>query len=86
MHKTHFFNYPTVRSISGNEFLKIARDRGATLHEDAEVIAVEKSDDGFTITTEEDEYSAKYAILTTGGNWISPRISVVCSPTRMSWT
>lgn len=71
MHKAHLFNYPAVRSISGDEFLKIARgqarDRGATLHEE-EVTAVEESDDGFSITTDEDEYSAKYVVLATGGN------------------
>ncbi|GAB3669980.1 NAD(P)/FAD-dependent oxidoreductase [Halopiger thermotolerans] len=72
MHKAHLFNYPAVRSISGDEFLEIsrgqARDRGTTLREDEEVTAVEENGDEFAITTEDDEYTAEYVILATGGN------------------
>jgi len=70
MHKAHLFNYPAVRSISGDEFLKIsrgqARDRGATLH-DAEVTDVERIDDGFVVSTADGEYTADYVVLATGG-------------------
>ncbi|WP_240550472.1 NAD(P)/FAD-dependent oxidoreductase [Halomicrobium salinisoli] len=71
MHKAHLFNYPAVRSISGDEFLEMTRgqvaDRGATLHEQ-EVTAVEQAADGFTVETDADEYDADYVVLATGGN------------------
>ncbi len=71
MGKAHLFNYPAIRSISGDEFLTIARGqadaRGATLHE-AEVTGVEQSGDRFTVTTDDDEYEADYVVLATGGN------------------
>ncbi|NUB91812.1 FAD-dependent oxidoreductase [Haloterrigena sp. SYSU A121-1] len=71
MHKAHLFNYPAVRSISGDEYLELsrgqARDRGATLLEE-EVTAVEETDDGFVVRTEEDEYTAAYVVLATGGD------------------
>jgi thioredoxin reductase (NADPH) len=71
MHKAHLFNYPGIRSISGDEFLTIARgqarDRGATLH-DAEVTDVEQTDDGFVVTTDDEEYTATYVVLATGGD------------------
>jgi len=70
MHKAHLFNYPAVRSISGDEYLEVARgqarDRGATLH-DAEVTAVEQADEGFVVSTDDDEYEADYVVLATGG-------------------
>ncbi|MFC4450952.1 NAD(P)/FAD-dependent oxidoreductase [Halorussus aquaticus] len=71
MHKAHLFNYPAVRSISGDEFLEVTRgqvrDRGATLR-DAEVTAVEQTDDGFAVATADDEYTATYVVLATGGD------------------
>jgi len=76
MHKAHLFNYPAVRSISGDEFLEVARgqarSRGADLH-DAEVTAVEEDeageDAGFVVTTADgDEYEADYVVLATGGD------------------
>jgi thioredoxin reductase (NADPH) len=71
MHKAHLFNYPGIRSISGDEFLTIARgqarDRGATLH-DAEVTDVERTDDGFVVTTDDEEYTATYVVLATGSD------------------
>ena len=69
MHKAHLFNYPAIRSISGDEFLEVTRgqasDRGAELV-DAEVTDVEDGDDGFTVTADE-EYEADYVVLATGG-------------------
>ena len=71
MHKAHLFNYSGVRSISGDEFLTIARgqtrDRGATLYE-TEVTSIEQTDDGFVLTTDDDEYTAEYVVLATGGD------------------
>ncbi|MFC7202155.1 FAD-dependent oxidoreductase [Haloferax namakaokahaiae] len=71
MHKAHLFNYPAVRSISGDEFLQIARgqsrDRGAELVDEA-VTSVEQSDDGFVVTADGEEYDADYVVLATGGN------------------
>lgn len=70
VHSAHFFNYLGIRSIGGEEFLKIARgqvaDRDADLHHDEEVTGVEPTDDGFTITTAEEEYNADYVVLATG--------------------
>ena len=74
MHKAHLFNYPAVRSISGDEFLTVARNqaraRGADLHETA-VTGVDAAgeDDGFVVSTEDgDEYDADYVVLATGGD------------------
>ncbi|WP_049986927.1 NAD(P)/FAD-dependent oxidoreductase [Halobellus rufus] len=71
MHKAHLFNYPAVRSVSGDEFLALARgqarDRGADLV-DAEVTSVEESGEGFAVATEDDEYEATYVVLATGGD------------------
>ncbi|MDL5361015.1 NAD(P)/FAD-dependent oxidoreductase [Halalkalicoccus sp. NIPERK01] len=69
MYKAHLFNYLGVRSIGGSEFMAIARgqteDRGADLREE-EVSRVEPTDEGFTVTTDEDEYDARYVVLATG--------------------
>ncbi|WP_435183567.1 FAD-dependent oxidoreductase [Halobellus sp. EA9] len=71
MHKAHLFNYPGIRSISGDEFLVVARgqaeDRGASLR-DAEVTGVEQADEEFVVSTDDDEYVADYVVLATGGN------------------
>ncbi len=71
LHKAHLFNYLGVRSISGDEFLAIARgqtrDREADLREQ-EVTGVESSVDGFTVTTEEDECDARYVVFATGAS------------------
>ncbi|QLH79475.1 FAD-dependent oxidoreductase [Halosimplex rubrum] len=71
MHKAHLFNYPAIRSISGDEFLEVTRgqveDRGADL-EDAEVTAVEEDGDGFAVHTDDEAYAADYVVLATGGD------------------
>lgn len=70
MSLAHLFNYLGIRSISGNEFMTIARgqveDRGATIHQGEEVTNVEQNGDGFTVTTEDGEYDANYVVLATG--------------------
>ncbi|WP_336365049.1 NAD(P)/FAD-dependent oxidoreductase [Halalkalicoccus salilacus] len=69
MHKAHLFNYLGIRSISGSEFLAIARgqtrDRGVELHEE-EVTSVETEDKGFVVTTDDGEYDAQYVVFATG--------------------
>lgn len=69
MHKAHLFNYLGIRSISGSEFLMIARgqtrDRGVELHEE-EITDVETTGDAFTVTTDDGEYDARYVVFATG--------------------
>ena len=70
MYHAHLFNYLGIRSISGDEFMEIARgqvrDRGVTLNQDEEVTGVERSGDGFALTTTEGQYEADYVVLATG--------------------
>ncbi|WP_227378019.1 FAD-dependent oxidoreductase [Haladaptatus halobius] len=73
MHKAHLFNFLGIRSIDGDVFMQRAHeqattDHGVDLHEDVAVSAVEKKDNGFTVTTDEDEYEPNYVILATGAN------------------
>lgn len=69
VHKAHLFNYLGIRSISGSEFMMIARgqtkDRGGEHHEE-EVVAVETTDEGCTVTTDDGEYDARYVVFATG--------------------
>ena len=71
--KAHLYNYPGIRSMDGDVFLERTRnhavdDHGATLNQNEKVTAVEETDDGFTVTTEEGEYEASYVVLATGAN------------------
>ena len=72
MHKAHLFNYLGIRSISGDEFLTLARgqvqDRGADLHMNEKVTGVEETADGFRIETLDSEYEATYVVLATGAD------------------
>lgn len=72
MHRAHLFNYLGVRSVSGSEFMALARgqvqDRGGDLHLDEEVTDVERSDNGFLVETADDEYEARYVVLATGAS------------------
>jgi thioredoxin reductase len=72
MQKAHLFNYLGIRSISGDEFMNVARgqvtDRGVTVNDDEEVTDVTANRDGFTVTTEDGEYDADYVVLATGDN------------------
>jgi thioredoxin reductase len=69
LHKAHLFNYLGIESEDGTEFVEDAREQvesfGADLRE-AEVTAVEATDDGFTATTEEGEMTGTYLVLATG--------------------
>lgn len=73
LHKAHLYNYLGVRSIDGETFVERARnqavdDHGADLHRGEEVTGIEQTDDGFTVTTEDGEYTASYLVLATGAN------------------
>ncbi|WP_010612675.1 NAD(P)/FAD-dependent oxidoreductase [Halococcus hamelinensis] len=70
MHKAHLFNYPGVGSIDGTDYMEVLRtqvdDFGVERHQGAEVTAVAENDDGFTVSTEDEEYEASYVVLATG--------------------
>ncbi len=72
MHKAHLFNYLGIRSISGSEFMGVARgqvaDRGVALHHDEEVADIGVTDEGFTVTTSDGEYESDYLVLATGAD------------------
>lgn len=71
--KAHLYNYLGIRSMDGDVFLERARrqavdDHGANLHEGEEVTAIDETEDGFTVSTETEEYEASYVVLATGAN------------------
>ena len=71
MHKAHLFNYLGIESIDGDEFMDLTRDQvdefDVDRHQGEQVTAVEQHEsDGFTVTTDDDEYQADYVILATG--------------------
>lgn len=72
MNRAHLFNYPAVRSISGQEFIHVAKDqaadRGADVREGEEVTAIEASENGFALTTDAGDYEADYVVLATGAD------------------
>lgn len=72
MHKAHLFNYLGIGSIGGSEFLATARqqarDFGAELHHEEEVTDIASPDGKFTLTTDDDEYTADYVVLATGAD------------------
>lgn len=70
LHKAHLFNYPGVRSLDGDSYLRIARQQvdefGADRHQGETVTEIAESGDGFTVTTDDNEYDADYLVLATG--------------------
>lgn len=72
MHRAHLFNYLGIRSLSGSEYMEVARgqvrDRGATVNLEEEVTAVEQSQDGFSVVTDENTHAASYVVLATGAS------------------
>jgi thioredoxin reductase len=70
MHKAHLFNYPGIGSVDGSVYLDNLRDQvadfGAERHQGVAVDAVETTDDGFTVTTDDGEHTADYVVLATG--------------------
>jgi len=73
LHRAHLFNYLGIRSMDGSVFVQRAReqatrDHGATLHEDTEVESIAETDDGFAVTADGEEHTARYVVLATGAN------------------
>lgn len=72
MHKAHLFNYPGIGSVDGSNYLETLRDQvddfGVDRHQGTEVTAVESTDGGFTVTTDDGEYESSYVVLATGAN------------------
>lgn len=72
MHKAHLFNYPGIGSIDGSNFMDTLREQvddfGVDRNPDTSVDAVESTDRGFTIRTDDDEFEATYVVLATGAN------------------
>ncbi|WP_435318094.1 NAD(P)/FAD-dependent oxidoreductase [Haloarchaeobius sp. TZWSO28] len=72
MHKAHLFNYLGIESEDGSAFMEDSREQvddfGVDRHQGEEVTGVEATGDGFTVTTEDDEYEADYVVLATGAN------------------
>lgn len=70
MHRAMLYNYLGIPEIKGSEFQKTARAQvagfGARL-EDLEVTAVEKTADGFVVTTEDGErHLSQYVVIAEG--------------------
>ena len=72
LHSAHLFNYLGIESKDGTEFVEDAREQvagfGADIRQGEEVTAVAEDGDGFTVTTEDGEYSADYVVLATGAD------------------
>lgn len=72
LHKAHLFNYPGIGSIDGSNYITTLREQvddfGVTRHQDTEVTSVSTTDDGFLVTTADDESTADYVVLATGAN------------------
>lgn len=72
LHKAHLFNYPGIGSIDGSNYIATLREQvndfGVGRHQDTEVTSVSTTDNGFLVTTDDDEYTADYVVLATGAN------------------
>ncbi|MFC4451529.1 FAD-dependent oxidoreductase [Halorussus aquaticus] len=70
MHKAHVYNYLGIDEIRGSEFMEDAREQverfDADLRVGEEVTDVENAGDAFILTTDDDEYDAKYVVFATG--------------------
>jgi thioredoxin reductase len=69
MHKAHMYNYLGIEEIGGTEFMEVARgqvdDFGADRHQ-AEVTAVEETEAGFSLRTQDGGYNADYVVIAAG--------------------
>ena len=71
MHKAHLFNYPGIGSQDGTAFIETLRTQVDSFGVTREQVAVEdvaKTDDGFTVSTEDGDHEASYLVLATGAN------------------
>ena len=70
LHYAHLFNYLGIESVDGEAFLETARSQvdgfGADRLQGEAVTGIEAADDGFTVTTDDGEYTASYVVLATG--------------------
>jgi thioredoxin reductase len=70
MHSAMLHNYLGIPEMAGSEFQKIARQQVAGFGADLQnklVTAIEKTDDGFTVTTEDGaKHDSKYVVLAEG--------------------
>ena len=72
MYEAHLFNYLSVRSLAGEEFMTLARgqvsDMGAKVNVGEEVTGIDSSEGEFIVTTEEGEIDARYVVMATGAD------------------
>lgn len=72
LHKAHLFNYPGIGSIDGSNYLATLREQvddfGVIRHQETPVTGISATDDGFTVETDDDDYTAAYVVLATGAN------------------
>jgi thioredoxin reductase (NADPH) len=71
MHKAHLFNYLGVGSVDGSAFMEEARAQVESFgveHEEKEVKAVESTDDGFVVSTDDSDHEGDYLVLATGAD------------------
>ncbi|MFT4883357.1 MAG: thioredoxin reductase (NADPH) [Natronomonas sp.] len=70
LHSAHLFNYLGIGSVNGDAFLGTARqqvdDFGVDRRQGEAVTAVEETDDGFTIETDDGSYESSYVVLAMG--------------------
>jgi thioredoxin reductase len=72
MHSAHLFNYLGIGSVDGGAFVETARqqadDFGVERRQGEAVTDVATDGSGFTVTTDDGEYDARYLVLATGAN------------------
>ncbi|RBI59958.1 thioredoxin reductase [halophilic archaeon] len=70
MHKAQIYNYLGIDEIGGTEFMDTAREQVESFDTEVRVgeavTGVEQNGDSFTLTTEDDEYDARYVVFATG--------------------
>ena len=72
MHKAHLFNYPGIGSVGGSEFMETTRQQvdsfGVDRRQGETVTAVESTESGFSVETDDGQYESTYLVLATGAN------------------
>lgn len=70
MHKAHLFNYLGIESEDGTAFIEDSREQaeafGVERRQGEQVTGVERDGEGFRVTTDDEEYDARYVVLATG--------------------
>ncbi len=80
MHKAMLYNYLGIPEITGSDFMEVAREHvqqhGVELR-DGEVVAIEKTDDGFVVETDSgDEIAGDYLVLALGNRDLARQAGV----------